>query len=331
MTRGAVIGSNAPGNGETRPKVSVCIVTYNHEPYITEAIESALCQKTDFPFEIRVGEDDSTDRTREIVRDFDKIHSKVTGLYRDVKDKIYIDGKPTGRFNFIDNIRNAEGDYIAILEGDDYWIDDTKLQRQVELLEADKAASFCFHRIYDEDPDGSRQVFPRESRCKKSIYDTADLLEDNFIPTASVMIRNRDFDLPPWILEVPFADWPMHILNSLTGHAIFLDEVMAVRRNHGRGMWSALDDRSQDTRKLKVLCTLYLNIDAQHREILLRRISDTYRRMIRHIATAQGPVAAYREWQNTRSEICIDPGATRMLTSILSGTLKKLYKKPKAS
>ena len=144
-------------------------------------------------------------------------------------------------------------------------------------------------------------------------------------------MRNRQFELPDWILKVPFADWPMHILNSLTGHAVFIDDIMALRRNHGRGLWSALDDRTQDYKKLRVLCTLRQQLDGTHREILERRIGETHRRIVRHLATSSGPAEAFREWRRSRAEVCVETGAVRMLASIASGVLKRLYKRPKSS
>jgi glycosyltransferase involved in cell wall biosynthesis len=307
-----------------RPKVSVCIITYNHEAYIAKAIESALMQKTDFPFEIRVGEDDSTDRTREIVREYDEKYDNVIGLYRDKRDKIYIDGRPTGRFNFADNLLNATGEYIAILDGDDYWIDETKLQKQVELLDANPDASFCFHRIYDETDDGQRSVFPRESRCRKKVYTTEDFIQDNFVPTASVVFRNRDFSLPEWFMQVPFGDWPLHLLNAEKGKVLFVDEIMAVRVNHGAGAWSAMQAATQDYNKIKMLCTYLDNLDPKYREQLLKRIRQTQQRILRHSSLRGGIRAVMREWKQINATSCRPMPLQAALTAMLSGGLRHL-------
>jgi len=119
-----------------KPLVSVVIITYNHGEYISQAIEGALMQKTDFDYEILVGEDDSTDQTREICKKYAAQYPKKIRLFlNDRKNVIYINGLPTGRWNFINLLKNSTGKYIALCEGDDYWIDKYKIQRQYDFLE----------------------------------------------------------------------------------------------------------------------------------------------------------------------------------------------------
>jgi glycosyltransferase involved in cell wall biosynthesis len=309
-----------------RPKVSVCIITYNHEAYIADCIDSVLKQETDFAVEIRVGEDDSTDRTREIVKAYDEKYDNVVGLYRDKADKIYIDGRPTGRFNFTDNLLNAGGEYIALLDGDDYWIDDRKLAKQVALLDANPDASFCFHRIYDESDDGERSIFPRESRCREAEYGVTDLLKDNFVPTASVVFRNRDLVIPDWFMRVPFGDWPLHILNAEKGKVLFIDEIMAVRRDHGMGSWSAMDASIQDFNKIRMLCAYLENLDAAYRPLILAGLLRTQKRIIRHAAKHQGPRAAIAAWKRINETSCRKAPAVPALLMLLQGTIRSLLR-----
>ena len=116
-----------------KPLVSVCIQTYQHAPYIRECIDSVLMQETNFPFEIILGEDDSTDGTREICIEYHNRHPDIIRLFlRSEKDKIYINDEKTGRFNYIQNLKEAKGRYIALLDGDDYWISKNKLQQQAD-------------------------------------------------------------------------------------------------------------------------------------------------------------------------------------------------------
>lgn len=309
-----------------RPKVSVCIITYNHEAYIADCIDSVLKQETDFAFEIRVGEDDSTDRTREIVKAYDAKYDFVVGLYRDKADKIYIDGRPTGRFNFTDNLLNAGGEYIALLEGDDYWIDERKLAKQVALLDTNPDASFCFHRIYEERDDGQRTVFPRESRCRRSSYTTSDLLTDNFVPTASVVFRNRNVSFPAWFMKVPFGDWPLHILNAEKGKVLFIDEVMAVRRDHGKGSWSAMDASAQDFNKVRMLCTYLENLDAGYRKLILAGLLRAQKRIIRNAARHQGPAAGIAAWKRINETSCIPPPFFPALVSLFQGSIRSIIR-----
>lgn len=112
-----------------QPIVSVLMITYNHEKYIAQAIDSVLMQKTNFDYEIVIGEDCSTDKTREIVLEYKAKHPD--------KIKLLLQEKNLGMIqNFIDTLKACTGKYIALLEGDDYWTDPYKLQKQVDFLEA---------------------------------------------------------------------------------------------------------------------------------------------------------------------------------------------------
>jgi len=119
------------------PVVSVCIQTYQHRHFIAKCLDSVLNQKTNFPFEIILGEDDSTDGTREICEEYAKKHPSIIRVFlRSRADKIYVDNLMTGRFNFIQNLQQARGRYIALVDGDDFLCDDLKLQKQFDMMEA---------------------------------------------------------------------------------------------------------------------------------------------------------------------------------------------------
>ncbi len=111
------------------PKLSVVLITYNHEPYLREALDGILMQETDFPYEIVVGEDCSTDHTRDILREYDREHP---GLFRLIFREKNL-GRPT--LNVYETAMACRGEYLAFLEGDDYWTDPKKLQKQVDFLE----------------------------------------------------------------------------------------------------------------------------------------------------------------------------------------------------
>lgn len=118
------------------PLVSVCVQTYQHINYIKKCLDGILMQKTNFPFEILLGEDASIDGTREICIDYAKNNSNKIRLFLHHRENvIFINGNPTGRYNLFHNLINARGKYIALCEGDDYWIDPFKLQRQYDFLD----------------------------------------------------------------------------------------------------------------------------------------------------------------------------------------------------
>ena len=127
-----------------KPLVSVCITTYNQEKYIAKSIESCLQQETDFNYEILVGEDDSSDGTRHICRDYsEKYPDKIRLFLNERKSVIYIDGRPTGRWNFRNLLNKSKGEYIAFCEGDDFWTDAEKLQKQVDYLHQNLILVLC--------------------------------------------------------------------------------------------------------------------------------------------------------------------------------------------
>src|SRR5690606_21433837 len=124
-----------PSNVPDSPKVSVLVQTYNHAPYIRQCLDGILMQETDFDFEILLGEDASTDGTREICIEYAQEHpDKIRLFLHSRENNISINGRPSGRFNFCNNLFEANGEYIAFCEGDDYWIDEFKLQKQMDFL-----------------------------------------------------------------------------------------------------------------------------------------------------------------------------------------------------
>ena len=221
-------------------KLSVLIPTYNHEKFIGKAIEGALKQETDFEFEILIGEDDSEDRTREICKHYARKNPEQIRLFlNNRKNVIYIDGKPTGRANLINLLKNASGEYIALCEGDDFWTDKHKLQIQYNFLEKNFDTALCFHKVnwlvnnkLEKDPG----IFPKN----RNWYTAEDiLLYDNFIRTCSVVFRNNfNVRLPQWFYTVPYGDVALHMLNAQSGKIGFIDKEMGVYRVHKGGIYT---------------------------------------------------------------------------------------------
>jgi glycosyltransferase involved in cell wall biosynthesis len=228
-------------------KVSVFTTTYNHEPFITEAIESVLMQEVDFEYEHVIGEDCSTDRTREIVLDYQKRYpGRIRLLLREKN--------VGGRQNFIETYQACRGEYVAILEGDDYWTSPHKLQKQVDFLDAHPEYAICFHGATKKYEAGA--IKPRKivEPTYTSFYTLEDLLERNFIRTCSTMFRNNLFGgFPPWFRTTPTGDWPLHVLNAQHGDIGYIDEVMAIHRVHSGSIWSP---RSVVERRKSIIRTL---------------------------------------------------------------------------
>lgn len=226
------------------PVVSVAMATYNHGPFIRQALDSVLMQQTDFPYEVVIKEDKSTDGTRETVCEYQRRHPDKIRLLL-CRKNLYSQGLKIGIHS------RCRGRYIAKLEGDDYWTDPLKLQKQVDALAGDPALSFCFHNaeIVQESyfSAGAPQVCfedgaGRPCRGPKPAPRLAlpDLLAENFIPTASVLARtDAVLPAPDWLRRLPFGDWGLWIHLLRQGDAAYIDETMGAYRVHEGGVWSS--------------------------------------------------------------------------------------------
>lgn len=160
--------------GNSKPLVSVCCITYNHAPFIRRSIEGMLMQQTTFPIEILIHDDCSTDGTTEIVKEYAaKYPDLIFPLYEEVNQ--YQNGK-AGEIDFY-NYKRACGKYIAYCEGDDYWTDPLKLQKQVEFMEAHEEYSICFHEVSVYDT--FREEF--QSQQQYAIEGDFDITTDMFV------------------------------------------------------------------------------------------------------------------------------------------------------
>jgi glycosyltransferase involved in cell wall biosynthesis len=245
------------------PRVSVSLIAYNHAPFIAQAIEGVLNQRTTFPFEIVIGEDESSDGTREIVQRYAAAHpDKIRLNLHSRGENLSYQGRPTGQRNYAFNIRSVRGEYVALLDGDDYWTDPEKLQRQVDYLDAHPECTTCFHRVDFVDEHGADLPSPSQVTVLKPTYTLHDLLRGVFFNrTASVLFRRDPHsDLPDWYYRCPVADFPLHALNGMRGDFGFLDRAMAKYRIHAGGYWSAAGQPSSpaeqqvaDERRLRQL------------------------------------------------------------------------------
>ncbi|MFT7363861.1 MAG: glycosyltransferase involved in cell wall biosynthesis [Algoriphagus sp.] len=188
------------------PLVSICVQTYQQEKYIGQCLESLLAQQCDFPFEIILGEDHSTDQTRAICHDFAAKYPNTIRLFlRDKKDKIFIRGQKTGRSNFLANLKAAKGKYITLCDGDDYWINDRKLQLQVDFMEKHPEVGLTYSSLIQESSDHIEKIIPAQDQ----IYTAEELKKEHFLGHGSTWIFRNDLDelfANPIIYKSPFLD-----------------------------------------------------------------------------------------------------------------------------
>lgn len=214
----------------TPPLLSVCLITYKHELYIRQAIESVLSQKVNFTWEFIIAEDCSPDKTRQIVEEY---KAKYPDVFR-----LILQESNVGPFqNVFDLLSAATGKYIAYLEGDDYWIDPLKLQKQVDVLEKNGTLSIAAHGAYKLTDKLSLIDSPFKT---DTIWSTKDILaNDWFIMSASLMFRKSMMDFSPaWYPDVTHGDLALILLTSLNGNGFFSPEPMCVYRITNTGVVS---------------------------------------------------------------------------------------------
>ena len=228
---------NNKNGAEQNPLVSILCITYNHKDYIKQCLDGFVMQKTNFKFVVYVGDDCSTDGTTEIVKEYEKKYpNTIKGIYQSQNTK--------GAKNFFDVANACKSKYAAWCEGDDYWIDEYKLQKQVDFLETHPDYAICFHPVkvvyegFDfEKPD---EIYPSQEMIKNGT--TFDLLlKTNFIQTNSVMYRweFKDKSIEKYFpKDILPGDWYLHLLHAKCAKIKMLPDIMSIYRRNPNGIWS---------------------------------------------------------------------------------------------
>lgn len=220
-----------------RSLVTIASTTYNMEDYIADAIDSWLAQKTSFAFDILISDDGSTDRTCDIIREYMQKHSNIKLISSD-----HIGKMP----NFIRSLQESKGKYISLCDGDDYWIDPLKLQKQFDFMEEHPEFSECFTNSFVLNTLNGERII-----AKTQIWDVAStegLLkhrdDDNIQMspghTSTFFFRNQFIKkYPKWMYGDVMTDFPLYMLMSKYGQAKFINEVTSVYRHRPDGVSSA--------------------------------------------------------------------------------------------
>lgn len=255
--------NTTPEAGNNEPLVSVCLVAYNHEPYIRQALDGILSQKTDFPFEVCIGEDNSPDGTRAICQEYaEEYPEKIRLILRERDSVFFWEGKATGNHNFAETLLAARGKYVTICEGDDYWTDDSKLQTQADFLERNPDFSICF--------TGSKKL--KRGRLRKAnkhvpgeVTGLADIVKRVYMPTASVMYRNSGIDeLGEVYQQVPYMDHILFCMAARNGLIKFIRKPMTVYRMHEGGIWSSLSQAERLRSRIQMREAITKLLDKSH-------------------------------------------------------------------
>ena len=216
-------------------KLTIVTTTYNQEKYIGQALESFINQKTNFPYEVLISDDCSTDKTREIIEQY-------RCKYPDIIKPIYRKKNLGPMKNFIQTLSEVKSQYVALCDGDDFWTDSYKLQKQVDFLDQNPEFAICFHqtKIFFEDQSNEEQIYPSGIPIETELNDLVTL--SNYIPANTVVYRWKFSDKSMSIKEefpddiVP-GDYYIHLLHAQKGKIHYIPEIMSAYRRHFEGMW----------------------------------------------------------------------------------------------
>lgn len=230
------------------PLVSICCLTYNHAGYIRDALDGFLIQQTDFPIEILIHDDASIDGTEEIIREYERKYPNIIKPLYEQENQWEKGRRGSAVFNF----PRAKGKYIALCEGDDYWTDPQKLQKQVEFLEEHEDCSMCFHPVrtvfINQDKE---EVITGPKLNENHIFSSNEIIRGIFIRVVSMVIHTRVVeDLPAWVLSAPYGDLPLQLMGASEGNVGYLGgDAMSVYHRGVPGAWSELENGDKESRR----------------------------------------------------------------------------------
>lgn len=219
-----------------KPILSICFITYNHVKYVDQALDSILSQKTKYRYEINILDDCSTDGTQDILNKYKELHPE--------KINLYFQPINTKAQHFYEGLKCCQAKYICTLEGDDYWCDDLKIEKQIDFLEANSSFVGCSHNTRMIYESGDK---PSELINKEKLFDTYSIDELTkcaiYCHTSSYIYRNIFNGCLPdsHTKNKECGDWFMSMLYAEHGPIKYIDEVMSVYRINSFGIWSSFN------------------------------------------------------------------------------------------
>jgi glycosyltransferase involved in cell wall biosynthesis len=266
-------------------RVSVLMTTFEHERYIARALDGVLEQRG-VEFELLVGDDASTDGTRAILSEYARAHPGVVRSF--LPNRNLGQG---GKAIFSDLIEQATGDYLAVLDGDDYWTSPDKLRRQVTYLNDHPECSACFHNVLCVYEDEARPDEPYNGPDQPAHVDVAALLDRCVVASCSPVFRRPTISpLPRWYFELPWGDWPLYFMAAEHGQLHYLPELMGVYRIHRAGMYSGLSRLEA----LEKRTAFYegLRVSPEYEAARRNKLAETWvKRALEHNRLVQRPAA----------------------------------------
>lgn len=273
-------------NSDGMPLLSICCLSYNHAPYIREALDGFLMQKTDFAFEILIHDDASQDGTVEIIREYQQAYPHIVRpLFQKENQKTKYGGGMNPRFNY----PRARGKYIAFCEGDDYWTDPQKLQLQVDFLESHPGYVLCCAAYESLNQENGQRRIERETRFLKSPegfeFGLAEMSLVWFTKPLTSVFRAEILRRDPELLTAYRYVRDVHLFYHLmkTGRGYYMNRVVGVYRIHRGGVKSLAGDRFNKNIAYERSRELYeKNRDTYTRALHLRSVSSLLKYDLRH-------------------------------------------------
>lgn len=215
--------------------VSIACLAFNHEKYIRQTIESFLSQKTQYSYEIIINDDASTDGTSEIIKEYEERYPQI------VKGIFHEENQYTKKECFIvrDLYKECKGKYIAFCEGDDFWLDNNKLQIQIEYLESHPECIMTAHNAIVLDCL-TGNIFSKNSYEDEGFLDSKEIIlqQNGNLPTASLVFRREATMFEDFFLESGVGDWPIQLYSITKGKIYYFDRIMSVYRYNHENSWS---------------------------------------------------------------------------------------------
>jgi len=257
----------------SNPGISVLVLVYRHEPWLRQCLDSIMAQECARTFEVLIGEDCSPDASRSICQAYaDKYPEQV---------RLFVADSNLGMHkNFLRLWHAARGDYIALLEGDDYWTDPGKLSKQADFMDRHRECTCC----------GARTANMRFRLGEvREQYDLVDVLTEYPFHTSSAMFRRGIVtEFPPAIMDVKALDSCLYVLHAQRGPCGFVNETLSFYRRHGGGVWSGMVAREQHREITRFTDAMASYVGSNNRAHLLRRELTLCRELTNGILAGKG-------------------------------------------
>ncbi len=271
----------------SQKKLSIIVLTYNQEKYIAQALESILAQKTNFDLVVRVFDDCSKDKTAAIAKKYADQNDKV---------ELYVNAKNLGaKYNILKAFRMIDTQYFAILEGDDYWCDDNKLQIQIDLLESSPGAIICGHNtslMKAEKIEGS--ILPQNFAEGKTKFDILDVIEGRFYSHPSAIVyRSLPQDLMNYLIASKdtyprLGDFFNLMFFAQNGDLLYIDKIMSVYRTDSGGIWSSIGEIKKQEDNIFMTTVYQKLLDRKYFDNFCNGASHTVKSFVKDLKTHKG-------------------------------------------